>query len=451
MAYTQLTMSPAMIEYARSLGATGLHIGILGAIPAAMLFMQFVAAVVANHLHHRRGLWLWITVLQRLALVPVAVAPLLFEGVDDSVWILALIVASAVNHALMHFGTPLWLSWMGDFLPHDGLSRYWGIRQRWMQWTAAASLVVGAMVFYGSGLDIRSGFAALIVAGAVVGVADLMFFLKIEEPPVTRVENPRLGKVLSAPFRQPGFRSFIGYNCFWHIAAMIGSPFITLYLLSHVGMGLFHLLSLWAFSWVGGAVFASKLGSLVETFGNRPVLVLCTILKSSNMIALVLVPTGNEVLAFWILVPVFMFDAVLNAGIAIAANGFMLKNSPAQNRTMYIAAGTAMAGMVGGIASIAAGGFLTFSGDWHLNLGSVEYNHFHLLFATSALLRILTTFFALRIKEPESRTTIEVVTLLIGATPLRTFRFPVGLYRSFQNDELATTSSPSKPVSDKAA
>ena len=416
-----------------------------------MLFMQFLAAIVANHLNHRRGLWIFITIFQRLALVPVAVAPFLFAGVDDSIWIAALIIATAVNHALMHFGTPLWLSWMGDFLPHQGLCHYWGLRQLWMQLTAAVSLVAGALLFYGSGLDVRSGFAALIVTGAVLGVADSMFFLKVEEPPVTRVPNPRLGEVLAAPFRKPGFRSFIGYNCFWHMAAMVASPFITLYLLSHVGMSLFHLLMLWALSWVGGAIFSRRLGSLIEIFGNRPLLVLCTILKSSNMIALLLVPTTNTTLVFWVLVPVFMFDALLNAGIAIAANGFMLKNSPAENRTMYIAAGTAMAGIVGGVTSVIAGGFLSLTGSWQLTIGPNVYNNFHLLFATSVFLRIATIVFALRIKEPESRATTEVVTLLIGATPFRMLRFPVGLYGAFRGSASKVMPQDVEQRSDQAA
>jgi len=54
MAYTQFTMSPATIEFARKHGASGLHIGILGALPAATLFMRFIAAVVVNHLSYRR-------------------------------------------------------------------------------------------------------------------------------------------------------------------------------------------------------------------------------------------------------------------------------------------------------------------------------------------------------------------------------------------------------------
>ncbi|MCA9015165.1 MAG: MFS transporter, partial [Planctomycetaceae bacterium] len=83
MIYTQLTMSPATIEFARSLGATGLHIGILGALPTLMLFMQFVAAVLANHLQHRRWIWFSFCIVQRLVLIPVAVGPWMFPEISS--------------------------------------------------------------------------------------------------------------------------------------------------------------------------------------------------------------------------------------------------------------------------------------------------------------------------------------------------------------------------------
>ena len=87
MIYTQFTMSPATIEFARSLGATGLHIGILGALPTLMLFFQFLAAIVANHLEYRRWLWLPISILQRLILVPVALVPWLLPSLSDTAWL----------------------------------------------------------------------------------------------------------------------------------------------------------------------------------------------------------------------------------------------------------------------------------------------------------------------------------------------------------------------------
>lgn len=429
MAYTQLTMSPATIEFARSLGANGLHIGILGALPTAMLFMQFVAAAAANHLRQRRGLWLAVSIVQRLILLPIALCPLLLPDLPAIVWVWLLIGLTALNHGLLNFGTPLWLSWMGDYLPREGLSRFWGVRQFWMQWTAVVSLLAGAIWLSAGGLEITSAFGLLIVAGAVFGVADILIFLKVEEPPVRPLPSLRWRDVFSAPFRHADFRSFIAYGCFWHFAAMVGAPFISLYLFAHVGMSLFQVLMLWACSWVGGALLSARLGHIVEEFGNRPVIIAATAFKSTNMIALLLIPLDAD-LAFWILVPVFMLDALLNAAIAIASNGFLLKNSPPENRSMYIAAGTAIAGLVGGMTSVAAGGVLAALEGTTLPAGGFELNGFHLLFLTSLVLRWVSVWFAARVREPVGGSTMQVMVQLVGATPLRMMRFPVGLYRS---------------------
>ena len=429
MAYTQLTMSPATIQYARSLGATGLHIGILGALPVAMLFIQFLAAIVANHLRYRRRVWLTVSIAQRLILVPIVCGPLLFPEISHMIWIWGFIFSTAANHALLHFCTPLWLSWMGDYLPHQGLSHYWGIRHRWAQWAGASVLLGGALFVWHSGWSVLSAFAVLVIAGAVFGIADVLLFLKVDEPPIHRLPEPQLWKVISAPFRERKFRSFIGYSCFWHFAAMVGAPFISLYLLVEVGMDLFQLMMLWTCSWVGGALLARQFGSLAESKGNRPVLILCTLFKPLNMIALLLVP-HNPTLAFWLLIPVFMVDALLNAGIAIATNGFLLKNSPSENRTMYIAAGTAVSGLVGGAASIMAGATLAALDSWSLRFGGVTVNGFSLLFGLSLTLRVAAIFVARRIHEPQSHTTTIVINDLVGVTPLRMLRLPLGIFQT---------------------
>jgi MFS family permease len=432
MVYTQLTMSPATIEFARTLGANGFHIGVLGALPAGMLFAQFFAAFVANHLRYRRWVWFWVSAVQRLLLVPAALAPLAFPDVPDSVWIWGLIAATAANHGLLHFCTPLWLSWMGDYLPRGGLSRFWGVRHLWMQWSAAAALFGAAVFMFKSGFELRLAFAATISVGAVFGVADLLLFLRIDEPRVTPLPEPKLYAVFAAPFHCRRFRSFITYSCFWNFAAMIGAPFISLYLLATVGMDLFHVMLLWAFSWAGGAVFSGQLGRLAESFGNRLVLIACTAFKATNMIALLLVPT-EPTAAFWILVPVFMLDALLNAGIAIASNGFMLKHSPAANRSMFIAAGTAVAGIVGGATSLASGAVLAALAAWQTSWGNVVIGNFQVVFGASLLLRVVAVIFAVRVHEPLQPAVSPaepVAVQLVGTTPLRILRFPVGLYRS---------------------
>jgi hypothetical protein len=63
--------------------------------------------------------------------------------------------------------------------------------------------------------------------------------------------------------------------CFWNFAAMAGAPFISLYLLSNVGMSLFHVMLLWTISWVGGAMLSRTLGKWADSHGSQPVLVMC--------------------------------------------------------------------------------------------------------------------------------------------------------------------------------
>ncbi|MCA9075243.1 MAG: MFS transporter [Planctomycetaceae bacterium] len=430
MAYTQLTTSAASIEFLRELGGNGLHIGIFGALPTGMLFMQFLAAIVANRLTYRRRTWFWLTLAQRLIVLPIAAGPWLLPEVPDVVWVWTFLLVNAANQGLIHFTTPLWLSWMGDYLPHVGLNRYWGVRHLWMQWTAAASMLISVWVLLGTDLSIRTALPLLVGLGAILGVIDICLFFRVDEPPVTPHVVPNVWELLRGPFRSRDFRSFIRFTSFWHFAAMLGAPFISLYLLDIVGLSIGQVLLLWTCSWVGGAIFSRQLGHLAETYGNRAVLIVCIWLKPINMIGLLLVPSDPTTVMI-ILIPVFMVDAVLNAGVAIANNGFMLKNSPAANRTMYIAAGTAIAGLIGGLTSIAAGGALSVmqlrSGD-----PAIAYAT---LFASSLVMRLLASLLVLRVREPATEVPLPTLTSLLGVGPSRILRFPVGLYQSWNTPQ----------------
>jgi len=431
MIYTQLTMSPAATEYARSLGATGWHIGLLGALPTLMLVTQFIAAVVSNRLRYRRPLWMAVAIAERLLFVPaafLAVWPNGNSSRESQLWLF--IGLTALNHALLHFCTPLWLSWMGDHLPREGLSRFWGVRHNWMQWAAAGSLFLGAIWLKRSGWEFGPAFGVMLLVGAGCGVVDILCFLKVHEPPVTPAPEPRWREIFAAPFRDADFRRFIAFQCYWNFAVMTAAPFISAYLLQKGGMGADRLLLLWAASWVGGAVLSQRLGRIVETYGNRPVMNLCTTFKSANIIALLFMPS-DPTLAFWLLVPVFMFDALLNAGMAIAQNGFLLKNSPAGNRTMFVAAGTALAGLVGGITSIATGAAIALSQGWTTSVAGAVWGPYEVAFAVSVALRLGGAWLSRYVKESTTSTTAtEVLVHLIGVTPIRMLRFPLVLSRA---------------------
>lgn len=97
---------------------------------------------------------------------------------------------------------------------------------------------------------------------------------------------------------------------------------------------------------------------------------------------------------------------------------------------MFIAAGTALAGMVGGVTSIIAGAFLSWSMDRTWHVAGMTLCGFHVVFAVSMVLRVIAAFLAPGLREPSSQGVRIVVTELIGVTPIRILRFPLGLYMS---------------------
>jgi hypothetical protein len=90
----------------------------------------------------------------------------------------------SLNHAMLHFSSPLWMSWMGDYLPRDGLNRFWGKRHLWMQWTAALSLLIPAIFLLDGRWSIQPVFAILISVGATFGVADILLSTESDFGPI---------------------------------------------------------------------------------------------------------------------------------------------------------------------------------------------------------------------------------------------------------------------------
>ncbi|MFO0870959.1 MAG: hypothetical protein U0935_18680 [Pirellulales bacterium] len=423
MVYTQVTTCPLLIEFARSLGADSFHVGILGAAPTGLFFMQFLAALATRRARYRRPWWLVASLLHRVSYLPIVAGPWLFPDCPAATWVWWLVGATLVNHGLQHFGTPLWLSWMGDYLPTRGLSQFWAVRHLWQQWTAAATLLICSLVLVHSGWGMWSSFGCLMILASGLGIIDILLFLKVEEPPAQFHASADWRSVLVAPFRDARFRSFIEYCCFWHFAAMVGAPFIGMYLLQEIGMGLDRVLLVWALSWIGGAVWSRKFGGLAEKCGHRPLLVLCTMLKAVNMAALLVVPRDPN-LAFWVLVPVLMMDAQLNAGINIANQGYLLKYSPQENRTMFIAAGNALAGLVGGITAVLAGYGLSHFRGWQAEWLGQTVGPFQVVFFASLVLRVAAVALARRVREPEAHRTPAALRELVDSVAPRILRFP---------------------------
>jgi MFS family permease len=125
----------------------------------------------------------------------------------------------------------------------------------------------------------------------------------------------------------------------------------------------------------------------------------------------------------------FLFDALWNAGIDVSANGYMLKFAPRENRAMYVATITGVAGLCGGLGAIAGGTFLHMSSGMAWHLFGRQWTNYHLFFLIGALLRLLAALLVRFVREPSSDQHEIVVTDVIGDWQMSFSRVPIGLFR----------------------
>jgi hypothetical protein len=64
----------------------------------------------------------------------------------------------------------------------------------------------------------------------------------------------------------------------------------------------------------------------------------------------------------------------------------------------------------------------------------LSFSGFHAVFFASILMRVASIFYARRIREPEAQGAKHVVAVLIGASPLRLIRFPLGLHQALEEE-----------------
>jgi MFS family permease len=179
---------------------------------------------------------------------------------------------------------------------------------------------------------------------------------------------------------------------------------------------------LFVFHALGGMLLADRFGRLGDRVGLRPVIIMCVLLKSAIVLAFLFSRPGWRVL---VLLPFFTLDNMINTGLLTSHSTYMLKFSPRNNRTMYVAAVLATSGLAGAAASLSSGLLLQCLRDQTWRFLGEEWNHFHAVFAVGVALRLLAIPVATIIKEPKSQPADKVITEIVGPAVLRRLVLPV--------------------------
>jgi MFS family permease len=468
--------------FGQMLGFDDFAFGLMTAIPFMATFAQLVAAIYVERIGIRKHPFIVFQFLSRFPWIGVAVIPLFLP--IPSVGAAAVMLMLYLGMCLMDsMAAPPWWTWMADLIPRRIRGRYMANREAWSNVSrVAAFIAVGVLldlvtVKTGGPSDERASaqkqpllfhtICGLFVLGGLLGSAVLLF-RKVREilptvssvpksggdaPPLATArrrasptaidKNEPLGhlldRMLLEPLRDRTFRRFALAFTALTVGASIGAAYLWLQCLNNLGFSsLATNLVLAAFGMVVGLLTFKPMGRLIDRFGRKPVMVVCTfgtimailpyafmtrqtpdlgVTAGANWLSqavggllgfehVVLIPHGAPVGAFMLGMLAATASGVAWAGVGLAQQNFMLRFSDLPGGGKYIAVFSVVTS-IGGVLAGFAGGAMTEglkSLQVHpLVLGPIVWNNWHISFLAASAFRLLAGFMMMRLPNEGSK------------------------------------------------
>jgi len=208
--------------------------------------------------------------------------------------------------------------------------------------------------------------------------------------------------------RDPSARAFLGYLLAWHVAVGLSASFFSFHMLANLKMGFVLAAAHGIAVCVVRIVAAPVWGRIVDRFGARPVLVVCSF-GISVVPAIWLFPTPERL---WPIALEAIVSGALWSGHGIAGFDLSIGLSPRKARPFYLATFATACGLGFAASSIVAA-LLAQSLTVPLHVLGSSWSNVHVLFLLSALARAGAAVLSLRIEEPAARGVSELVRVLV--------------------------------------
>jgi len=189
-------------------------------------------------------------------------------------------------------------------------------------------------------------------------------------------------------------------------AIQIAAPFYGVFMIENLKINFSTITILGTFATFATLFMMKIWGSISDKLGNKPVIIV-------SGWFLILVPF------LWIIavpgkyyLPVLLAHVISGAfmaGAALSQFNILIKLSPQENRSVYLALFAAITGIVGATAPIVGGSLSSMLGNFSMTISNYTVSNLHVIFIISAVLQAVTIFFILKVKEPAASTPVAVI------------------------------------------
>jgi MFS family permease len=362
-----LTGSVFLVAFALTLGASELVIGLLATIPYLSNVIQIPTIYLVEKYRVRKSITMMAAAASRAFLLVIAVIPFV---VPFTLALPLVLIALVLNSILASIGGCSWNSWMHDLLPVSELGRFFA--KRMLLSTAISIPLALAAGFFITWWKVTFpamelvGYSILFLGGFVAGLIGVMFIHSIPEPTMDGCGRmPHLKELVRKPFNDRNFKNLIIFLTSWNFAVNLALPFLTVYMLTTLGLSTSTVVVFSVISQISSLAFFRIWGQLSDRYSNKsvlrisgPIMIGCFLIWASTVLFQslpIIVP---------VVIGIHILMGMATAGVNLVSGNIGLKLAPKGEATSYLASASLFSSLAAGTAPLLGGMVAMYVQNW---------------------------------------------------------------------------------------
>ncbi|WP_243355517.1 MFS transporter [Bacillus litorisediminis] len=324
------------------LDASNTQVGLISSLPSIMIILSMIPGAIWMDRFESKKKFTAINILAaRFLFLLLLFVPLI--PLANQAWVLVVMIA--VMNFPIAVSTLSWQSLIGDLVPDERRGQFFSQRGRILT-------IVGMITTIAAGLMINLfdsndpyPFQALFIVGFLFGLAEIYFLMKhIEHGEKSEKNQEGMFKTIFKTFKHKPYLYFLVCACLFNFGWQMAWPLFTIYQINYA-----HANALWisiftVLNQVAQIVSYKWWGKMADKWGNSTMLFVCAIGMTTAPILTIL--TKN----LYVLALSNLWTGLFVSGTTLLLFNQVLRVSPNQHRTSYLANYNLMIAFIGCIA-----------------------------------------------------------------------------------------------------